>query len=219
MLRNPTTIDLDTTPHYSEHEAGTEPVSLQNAGVNHVEGGWPKDVDTEDADAKDRYRKKVEKGIADKDGAGGTQSLGENMKLLGPLVDRCLRQNNTIDIYEEYFDGTTVEHSSEPPSAKGLAKFRDPNEMKRTATSINWNPDNPDKIAVSYSIMNFQDPRFMNDRMPVDSYLWDINNPNVPEVTLTPASALCCLRYNKNPDTLVGGCYNGLITFFDIRKR
>ncbi len=112
ILRNPTTLELDTTPDYSEHEAGTEPVILATVGVNHVEGGWPKDVDTETEDAKERYRKKVEKGQSDKDGTGGTASMGDNLKVLGPLVDRCLRQNSTIDIYEEYFDGSTVEHSN-----------------------------------------------------------------------------------------------------------
>ncbi|CAE7742446.1 ODA6, partial [Symbiodinium microadriaticum] len=130
-------------------------------------------------------------------------------------------QNNTIDIYEEYFDTDEVDHSSEPPSAKGLAVFRDPNEVKRTATSINWHPDPlaPAKIAVSYSILNFQDSRFMNTRMPHQSYLWDILNPNTPDVELLPPSPLCCLRFNpKNTDTLVGGSYNGLITFYDLRK-
>lgn len=56
-------------------------------------------------------------------------------------------------VWQEYFDGDEVDHSSEPPSAKGLAVFRDPNAVngiKRTATSINWHPDGPTKIAVSY---------------------------------------------------------------------
>ena len=56
-------------------------------------------------------------------------------------------------VSQEYFDGDEVDHSSEPPSAKGLAVFRDPNAVngiKRTATSINWHPDGPTKIAVSY---------------------------------------------------------------------
>lgn len=56
-------------------------------------------------------------------------------------------------VFQEYFDGDEVDHSSEPPSAKGLAVFRDPNAVngiKRTATSINWHPDGPTKIAVSY---------------------------------------------------------------------
>lgn len=93
--------------------------------------------------------------------------------------------------------------------------------MKRTATSINWHPDPaaPAKIAVSYSILNFQDSRFMNSRMPHQSYLWDILNPNTPDVELLPPSPLCCLRFNpKNTDTLVGGSYNGLITFYDLRR-
>jgi dynein intermediate chain 2 len=113
-----------------------------------VEGGWPKDVDfTEQSDVT-RFRKKAEK---DEDYKGA-------VKTLGPIIARCLKQNNTIDIYEEYFEGNNIDHSSEPPSAKGLAVFRDPNEIKRTATSINWHPDPaaPAKIAVSYSILNFQ---------------------------------------------------------------
>ena len=36
---------------------------------------------------------------------------------------------------------------------------------------------------------------------------------------LSPSSHLTSLRFNpKNSDTLVGGCYNGQITYFDIRK-
>ena len=51
------------------------------------------------------------------------------------------------------------------------------------------------------------------------SYIWDIVNPNTPDQELSPPSPLCCLRLNpKTPDTLVGGSYNGLITFYDLRK-
>lgn len=158
-----------------------------------------------------RFRKKAEK----------DEDYKIAVKSLGPIIGRCMKQNNTIDIYEvgpdppihpvpavhsrelfvtlsvkktnhtqapieisrimlalvhdrskgintpdevpplepysrsrkEYFDGDEVDHSSEPPSAKGLAVFRDPNAVngvKRTATSINWHPDGPAKIAVSY---------------------------------------------------------------------
>lgn len=107
----------------------------------------------------------------------------------------------------------------QPPSAKGLAVFRDPNPIKRTATSIDWHPEGPSKIAVSYSILRFQDPRFLTERLPVQSYIWDVMNPNTPDCELVPASPLCCLRFNpKNPDTLIGGSYNGLVSFFDLRK-
>lgn len=108
-------------------------------------------------------------------------------------------------------------------------------------------PAAPAKLAVSYSILNFQDPRFANSRMPQQSYIWDILNPNMPDTELLPPSPLCCLRYHhiyihtctcmliisyyfplfcaligrfnpKNTDSLVGGSYNGLITFYDLRR-
>ena len=48
-------------------------------------------------------------------------------------------------------------------------------------------------------------------------YVWDVHNPNTPDMELLPPSPLCCLRFNpKSTDTLVGGSYNGLITFYDL---
>lgn len=102
-----------------------------------------------------------------------------------------------------------MDHSSEPPSAKGLAVFRDPLDDKRTATSINWHPDPsaPAKIAVSYSDLTFQNAKFATSRMPQQSFIWDILNPNTPDSELLPPSPLCCLRFNpKNTDSLVGRC-------------
>ncbi|CAM9744463.1 unnamed protein product [Ascophyllum nodosum] len=215
VARNPGIAELDTSPHMSEHEVNTERLITKHTSMRHVEGGWPKDVDfTEQSDVS-RFRKKAEK----------DDDYKIAVKSLGPIIGRCMKQNNTIDIYEEYFDGDETDHSSEPPSAKGLAVFRDPNGIKRTATSINWHPDGPTKIAVSYRhratcrILNFQDPRFMKARMPGESYVWDIMNPNTPDVALMPPNPLCCLRFNpKSTDNLVGGSYNGLINFFDLRK-
>lgn len=54
----------------------------------------------------------------------------------------------------------------------------------------------------------------------MQSYIWDIINPNTPDTELTPPSPLCCLRFNpKSTETLVGGSYNGLVTFYDLRKQ
>jgi dynein intermediate chain 2 len=62
---------------------------------------------------------------------------------------------------QEYFQDYDIDLSSEPPSAKGLAVFRDPSAIKRTATSINWHPEG-NKVAVAYSILKFQDDRLMS---------------------------------------------------------
>ncbi|CAM9816421.1 unnamed protein product [Heterosigma akashiwo] len=215
VQKNPTITNLDTSPHMSEHIANTERSVTASSSMRHEEGGWPKDVDPSEQSDVSRFRKKAEK----------DEEYKNAIKDLGPVIGQCLRQNNTIDIYEEYFEGDAADHSSEPPSAKGLAVFRDPNALgaqgaQRTATSINWHPEGPTKIAVSYSVLNFQDPRFLgSSRMPLPSYVWDIVNPNTPDVELLPPNPLVCLRYNpKSTETLVGGSYNGLITFYDLRK-
>jgi dynein intermediate chain 2 len=98
--------------------------------------------------------------------------------------------------------------------------FRDPSETQRSATSIDWQPDS-NRLAVTYSLLSFQDSRFAGDMasLPMQSYIWDVTNPNTPEMELLPSSPLTCLRYNpKMPEQLVGGSYNGLISFFDLRK-
>ena len=54
-----------------------------------------------------RFRKKAEK----------DEEYKSSVKYLAPIIERCMKQNNTIDIYEEYFEGVDADHSSEPPSA------------------------------------------------------------------------------------------------------
>lgn len=48
----------------------------------------------------------------------------KQVKALGEKVEYLIKQNNAIDIYEDYFAGAVVDHSSEPPSAKTLTVFR-----------------------------------------------------------------------------------------------
>jgi dynein intermediate chain 2 len=148
---------MNTTPLMSESEVNTDSVVKKNTSMRHTEGAWPKDVDfTEQSDVS-RFRKKAEK----------NESYQSAMKTLGPIAQRYMRQNNTVDIYEKYFDDNELDYCSEPPSAKGLAVFRDPSPIKRNATSINWHPEiNSSKIAVSYSILNFQDERLDNPQLP-----------------------------------------------------
>lgn len=210
VQQNPCDKAVTTIPSMSEAYVNTESVVMKNTSMSHVEGGWPKDVDFAEASDVTRFRKKAEK----------DESYLSAMRTLVPIVDRCMKQNNTVDVYEQYFEDEVFEHCSGPPSAKGLAVFRDPSPVKRTATSINWHPEiSSSKVAVSYSIMNFQDNRFDDPNLSKQSYIWDVTNSNKPFMELCPSSHLTCLRFNpKNTDTLVGGCYNGLITCFDLRK-
>jgi dynein intermediate chain 2, axonemal len=207
IMRQPTISKLEAAPVMAEHEVNTHTVIHRSQGLKHAEGGWPENVDGTEAEQVERYLKK-----ANKDAKIKSTVMG-----LGFVVDTCIKQNNTIDIYEEYFKGEEVDLSAEPPSARGLAVFRDPNAVKRTASKIHWHPEGT-KIAVAYSVLNFQDPRMMRGRLPMKSYIWSMANPNAPERTIVPHSSLVCLRYHhKLTDVLVGGCYNGLVAVFDAR--
>jgi len=204
--RNPVVTNIQVVPDMSEHEANTEMVEYKNRGMVHVEGGWPKDIDPTEVEHTIRYRKKVEK---DEDYIAAIAQLGAQ-------VEELIKQNNAIDIYEEYFQGAVVDHSSEQPFAKTLTVFRDPNKIKRSASYISWYPDGARKLAVAYAILQFQE---QPEGMPIQSYIWDVNNPNVPEMELTPSSQIVCLNYNpKDANILVAGQYNGQIAYWDTRK-
>ncbi|CAI5644621.1 dynein intermediate chain 3, ciliary isoform X1 [Oreochromis niloticus] len=191
----------------SEHQLNTERFETGSCGINHMEGGWPKDINPAEMEQTIRFRKKVEK----------DESYINSVLQLGSVMEHCIRQNNAVDIYQECFeDEEEVEEIQEPPSAKTVNVFRDPNEIKRTVTSLSWQPDGGRKLAVAYSSLEFQKS---SKDMSLDSYIWDIENPNRPEMMLKPASPLVCLDYNpKDSHTLVGGSYNGQIVFWDIRK-
>eukprot|EP01137_Pigoraptor_chileana_P008982 Opistho-2@56562 len=204
--RNPTHTSVQCVADMSEHEVNTERFSTANMGINHTEGGWPKDVNPSEVEHTIRFRKKVEK---DETYVQAIQALGETM-------EHCIKQNTAIDIYETYFSHGTTDHSGDPPTAKTINVFRDPSPIARSATSISWYPDGARKVAVAYSILDFQ---HMPSGMSLDSYIWDIENPNTPDQVIKPASPLLCLEYNpKDPHILVGGSYNGLVSFWDTRK-
>jgi dynein intermediate chain 2 len=51
----------------------------------------------------------------------------------------AIKQNNAVDIYEDYFLGEeSGVDSAEAPSAKVTTVFRDPQELKRSINSLSW---------------------------------------------------------------------------------
>ena len=116
VIRNPCVACLDTNPGTSATTVSTAPILRSDRGMQHVEGGWPSEVDVDDPSALERFRKKREKGTMLKSGAI-IEPLGKSVKLLSPGLVSAVKQNNTIDIYEEYFSGYSTCH----PKAKLLS--------------------------------------------------------------------------------------------------
>ncbi|KAM6111115.1 dynein axonemal intermediate chain 2 [Pterocles gutturalis] len=207
VLRNPVHSWVQHGSDMSEHEVNTERVEVESRGTNHVEGGWPKDINPQEVEQTARFRKKVEK----------DENYINTITHLGTLVEHCAKQNNAINIYEEFFaEEEMVEVEDEPPSAKTIHVLRDPNVTKRTAAHLSWHPDTCSKLAVAYGSLEFQRD---GQEVSSDSYIWDLENPNKPEFVLKPSSPLVCLEYNpKDSHILLGGCYNGQMVYWDTRK-
>ncbi|VVC90885.1 unnamed protein product [Leptidea sinapis] len=61
ILRNPVNVAVQNTSTMSEHWVNSVRAEYTNSGMNHVEGGWPKDINMNDPEATQRYRRKIEK--------------------------------------------------------------------------------------------------------------------------------------------------------------
>lgn len=105
----------------SEHYVNTEVKETSSTGANHLEGGWPKDINPAEIEQVARYRKKVEK----------DENYVRVITDLAEICENVIRQNNAIDIYEEYFENfEDVDKSDATPRARTINLFRDPNSVK-----------------------------------------------------------------------------------------
>ena len=95
-------------------QVNTERYETDTRGINHTEGGWPKDVNSQEIEQVMRFRKKVEK----------DESYMYTIQQLSGVMEHYIRQNNAIDIYEEYFDEIEIDVDEEIPSAKTINVFR-----------------------------------------------------------------------------------------------
>lgn len=197
---------LDNIPTYSEHVVNTARVQTKSRAMIHIEGGWPKEVDSTEVPETTKWKKRLEKDPA----------FLQAVKALTKQTNMCLDQNNTIDLFEHYFHAEEPDHLPESLTMKTVALFKDPSDEKRSVTKICWHPEGPTKIVGSYSNLRFQRT---TEEMPMTSFVWDISERNVPYTELRTTSPLICCQYNhKNTDYLVGGCYNGTLNFYDLKK-
>ncbi|XP_042887231.1 dynein axonemal intermediate chain 2-like [Penaeus japonicus] len=196
---------IQESPSMSQNEVNTETIDFANAGVNHTEGGWPRDMSMTDKDQKVRYRKKVEK----------DDVYIHSVLQLGQKVEHCIRQNNAIDIYEMYFEDEESPMVAEPEPIKTVNVIRDPQGRQRMVTSISFSPEGGHKIAAAYSSSKFM---ALKDSMPKMSYIWDINTSSSPEMELHAPSWLQCIQYNsKDTHVIAAGLHNGQVSWWDTR--
>ncbi|MFO0131454.1 MAG: hypothetical protein ACK52J_02675 [bacterium] len=110
--------------------------------------GWPAGIDPTEPVETIRWRKKVEREVP----------FMTAVKDLTSTIEKCIEQNNQIDLFEEYFVDEISEHLTENITTKTLMLFKDQcmkDGFKRGVSEISWSPEGPIKITVSYAINLF----------------------------------------------------------------
>ena len=70
--------------------------------------------------------------------------------------------------------------------------YRDPNDVKRSASFLSWYPDGPRKLAVAYSILEFQQAPA---GISFDSYVWDVGM-HIHSATAQHHMTQCIVHYS-----------------------
>ena len=76
--------------------------------------GWPIYIDPTESVETLRWRKKVEREVP----------FTTAVKDLAVIVEKCIEQNNQIDLFEEYFINEESEHLTENITTKTLLLFK-----------------------------------------------------------------------------------------------
>ncbi|CAF1551371.1 unnamed protein product [Adineta ricciae] len=204
IYRNPVDTAVQNSIQLSEHEVNTVCYNTESKGINHTEGGWPKDVNMQEQDQVNRFRKKIEK----------DESYLTSLSYLIQSLEIDLQQNNAIDIHQTYFQNK-LSNYDEPFNVKTVNLYNHQSNLNQMVNHMSWQPDGQRKIAVSYSNLEFN-PIQTN---PIDSLVWDIEDANKPETILKSNSSLTTVEFNpKDTNQILAGCTNGQVCIFDLRK-
>uniref|UniRef100_A0A2A4JFG7 Uncharacterized protein n=1 Tax=Heliothis virescens TaxID=7102 RepID=A0A2A4JFG7_HELVI len=205
ILRNPVHRATQHAPRYSHCDLNTVRAEYSNTGSNHVEGGWPRDVNINDPEATQRYRRKLEKDD------GYVRCIAN----LTPGLEHYVFQNNAIDMYQTYYTEFNKVPVMEEMDCRIVNIFRDdPSNGCRPVSSICWHPDDGQKVAVSYVDVDMD----KNTRSSVTAYVWDVENSRTPETEIQPPCPMVDLEYNpKDGVVLAGALMNGQVAAWDTR--
>lgn len=124
ILRNPVSQGTQCSKQMAISDAITERAEYEHHGINHNEGGWPKDIVMADAEQTVRYKRKIEK---------SELYIGQVMNLTKPM-EHLIHQNNAVNIYENYFDDLEGGPLVEKCTSRTVNVYRDPmsNKVKRS---------------------------------------------------------------------------------------
>ncbi|KYQ59597.1 Dynein intermediate chain 3, ciliary [Trachymyrmex zeteki] len=196
---------VQMSKQFALHEMQTASKVTKESGMLHLEGGWPKEINVKDDETVLRFRRRVVK----------NEYWAPKMKTLTDPMERCILQNNVINIYKYYFDDIEPTALVLSYDIRTSNMYADPQPIVRPINHLSWSPGAQNRLAAAYSFMEFE--RKLSNVNP-SSYIWDIENPNKPVICLKSSSPLLIVEFNpRDPSMLISGLMSGQVCNWDIR--
>lgn len=118
-------------------------------------------------------------------------------------------------MYRTYYAEMPSTTLSERSSCRTVNVYREPAAAHRPISSICWQPDGGQRFAVTHLDVDFN----RISRSTLLSYVWDVENANAPELSISPPYGLVDLQFNqREPDMLTGGMLSGQVAVWDRRR-
>ncbi|KAM7355559.1 dynein intermediate chain 3, ciliary-like [Cochliomyia hominivorax] len=219
ILRNPVNTQTQLSDQKALSIMVTENVALAEHGMYHYEGGWPKEVNLNDEESTLRHRKKIERD--DNWGSQVTNLINQSTEVV--------EINNTVNIYQEFFDDFTEElgeNIKDLFEARQKNIFHDPVVARpRPISVIDWAPSDIKRFLVLHT--NILEQRMEEEKSEeMDSdinfnnfYIWDLENPLKPMVIFKAQEIVLKSFYcPKDENWLAGGLFSGKVCVWDARS-
>lgn len=203
-LRNPVHQQVQATLPQTDHESNTKKIVMHEQGINHTEGGWPRDVHLYNEEHILRHRRRIQH----------DECYVHSVLNLKPSLEHLIDQNNAIDMYQSYFTNIHPQAPVEKYNVQISNEFRDP--YHRPISCIAWTNEKNSKLITSYcdkiySIESGTNPLSV-------CYIWDVNRQTSPIYQFSPESS--CWQVTGSPvrpEIIVAGLQNGIFNIFDTR--
>ncbi|XP_043659620.1 dynein intermediate chain 3, ciliary [Drosophila teissieri] len=217
IMRNPSVQATQLSRQMALTIMETENVTLDQHGMYHYEGGWPKEVNINDEEQTLRHRKKVER----------EDSWGEQVLDMIRTTMAVAEQNNTLNIYQNFFADLPAElgHDIRMRFRARVANvFHDLWLPGRQLRSIEWMPNNSRQFMTQYSNQFVKGERLRSvlDE-PVGGtngfFVWDVKNPLKPRISYDSKQPVSLAKIcPKDENNMVGGTGLGQVCLWSTFK-
>ncbi|EDV47534.1 dynein intermediate chain 3, ciliary [Drosophila erecta] len=217
IMRNPSNQATQLSRQMALTIMETENVTLEQHGMYHYEGGWPKEVNSNDEEQTLRHRKKVER----------DDSWGEQVLEMIRTTMAVAEQNNTLNIYQNFFADLPAELGHDIRMrfrARVSNVFHDLWLPARQLRSIEWMPNNNRQFMTHYINQFSKGERLrpLTDEPLGEAngfYVWDVKNPLKPRISYDSKQPVSLAKIcPKDENNMVGGSALGQVCLWSTFK-